>query len=351
MTSIITAETFQVESYCDMATFSLIFYEYFITFDRELGLVWRRKFTAATVLFLLNRYMALLKYPIYIVDMFQVSDETLIPSSCRVSNVLSMVLEVLPYFVWLAFSVLRVYAICGHNWRFGLLVAIPGSFPLASNMYLYTQSHDANYPEPIGCLWLSVIPTDVYHAVILTDVLVLCLTWWRTYDVRKAAAHANIKMSLSALMLRDGMVLLVLNTFHIAFSLTGRFTWTITFEEPLTTILVSRFLLNLREADGKTGPNSMEDMSRPSFVQTNLDQAAFGGNSLHFASSFIAPLGAPLEYHGLVPQDSVGRSPVGYDDHTVHPEFEEGPSGLPARSSSRGSTPFPSHGAIQEVDV
>ncbi|KAI0375732.1 hypothetical protein BV20DRAFT_1048009 [Pilatotrama ljubarskyi] len=364
--------SFHVEQCCDLAAFALIFYEYIITFDREVSLVWGRKFTAATVLFLLNRYLALLKYPIYIVNTYQISDEG------YASNVISKILEVLPYFVWLSFSVLRVYAICGHSWRFGLLVALPGLFPLASNI-----TYDANYPEPIGCLWVSNMPHNVYNArmlpvpppfrdsyqadrrivlistrtsVILTDVLVLSITWWRTYGIRKAAVEANIRMSLSTLILRDGtiyfLVLMILNTFHIAFSLTGRFTWTITLEEPLTTILVSRFLLNLREADGTNGPDSMGDMSNPSFIQPNPDQAAYGGSSVSFASGFIAPLGAPLGHRGLDHNDSFGNGLVAPDSDADRLEFEEGSSRLPMVSAtSRPLAILASHSAIREVPV
>lgn len=35
-------------------------YEILITFDREVALVWRRKFTGASVLFFLNRYLPIL---------------------------------------------------------------------------------------------------------------------------------------------------------------------------------------------------------------------------------------------------------------------------------------------------
>ncbi|KAL1944237.1 hypothetical protein VTO73DRAFT_3422 [Trametes versicolor] len=67
------AEIF-VETCCDFAAFTLIFYEYLITIDREIDLVWGRRFTGATALFLLNRYLALLKYPVYIVGLQALSD-------------------------------------------------------------------------------------------------------------------------------------------------------------------------------------------------------------------------------------------------------------------------------------
>ena len=39
---------------------------------------------------------------------------------------------------------------------------------------------------------------------IATDLLVVAITWIRTYKLSKLAASANIKTSLSSLLLRDG---------------------------------------------------------------------------------------------------------------------------------------------------
>ncbi|KAI9063139.1 hypothetical protein FKP32DRAFT_1572420 [Trametes sanguinea] len=300
-----------VEEYCDIAAFALIFYEYIITIDREIALIWNRKLTGATILFILNRYLALLKYPIYIVGLQSVSDEVWALAVWAV-NILAMLLELLPYFVWLSFSTLRVYAISRQNWRLALLVAVPGCMPLASNIYLYTQGSTANYPLPIGCVWLDTIPVNIDNrcashrrhwlliatrtSAILTDVLVLITTWWQTYSLRRLAVQANMQVSLATLLVRDGtiyfLVLLAMNTFHIAFSLTGRFTYTITFEEPLTTILISRFLLNLREASMSTGQSSL-DMSEPSFVRRHPQEEE---GALNVVASFIAPLGALLDH-------------------------------------------------------
>ena len=53
----------------------LVYYDYMITLDREVYLVWGQPFTAASALFMLNRYVALLKYPIYIAGMSQLTDQ------------------------------------------------------------------------------------------------------------------------------------------------------------------------------------------------------------------------------------------------------------------------------------
>ena len=53
----------------------LVYYDYMITLDREVSLIWGQRFTAASTLFILNRYVALLKYPVYIAALSQLSDQ------------------------------------------------------------------------------------------------------------------------------------------------------------------------------------------------------------------------------------------------------------------------------------
>lgn len=50
---------------------ALAIYEYLISFSRELDTIWRRKFSGATVLFLLNRYLL---FPFLVVDWSGVED-------------------------------------------------------------------------------------------------------------------------------------------------------------------------------------------------------------------------------------------------------------------------------------
>lgn len=48
---------------------ALLFYDYFLTLDREIRCVWRSKFSGVTVLFLLNRYVTLLYRVLMIVQL------------------------------------------------------------------------------------------------------------------------------------------------------------------------------------------------------------------------------------------------------------------------------------------
>ena len=50
-------------------------YEYLITLDREVGMIWKRGFSGATTLFLSNRYLMLLDIVFGLVEFGQFSDK------------------------------------------------------------------------------------------------------------------------------------------------------------------------------------------------------------------------------------------------------------------------------------
>ncbi|KAI0788068.1 hypothetical protein C8Q74DRAFT_653320 [Fomes fomentarius] len=49
-------------NYVQYATITLLLYEYAITLPAEVNLFWRRRWTGASILFLLNRYVSILFY-------------------------------------------------------------------------------------------------------------------------------------------------------------------------------------------------------------------------------------------------------------------------------------------------
>ncbi|KAI0335556.1 hypothetical protein GY45DRAFT_809576 [Cubamyces sp. BRFM 1775] len=314
-----------VEGCCDMAAFALIFYEYCITLDREVALIWGRKFTGATVLFILNRYLALFKYPIYIVDLVPISDKLhhhQYPGQ-SVGNTALRCVDLVLYVAHLC-HMPTVLENCAARGAARFCTSGDQHLPVLANVRrefcatdrLRVAQHGA--PPHLYQVASNSLLIFTRSSVITADVLVLLITWWKTYDIRKLAAQTDVKVSLTSLILRDGtiyfLVLLYMNTIHIVLSLTGRFTFTITFEEPLTTILVSRFLLNLREVNEMRGSTDSADydMSRPSFVRPLSEIAPEERHSL--VASFIAPLGAPLAHSSFLADEPHGGPSGGYDD-------------------------------------
>ncbi|KAI0659123.1 hypothetical protein C8Q70DRAFT_933866 [Cubamyces menziesii] len=305
-------------------------WEYLITLDREVRLVWRCKINSASVIFLLNRYIMLVQFAVQLPLSFLISDE-----SCIVLNRVLAVFSVAPYFVWAAFSSLRAYAMSNRTWPIAILVYLLSIATACYNIYNFIHLVPLNLPPPIYCIptfpgltvtFLDHWTTATRVCLIVADALVIGVTWWRTYRFRQSAARANVKTSLLQLLLRDERP-------------TQQANFITTFEEPLTAILISRFLMNLREIDftrsnsrvrggatmsgiGAGGPlddgvhSAMDFADRSHFTYTQTRtrasasqaypedaEAELGPRARSAAvdamDSFVSPLGAQLD-HGLL---------------------------------------------------
>ncbi|KAI8982952.1 hypothetical protein BD414DRAFT_579214 [Trametes punicea] len=249
--------TIMMESLGLASMFALMIYEFLITLDREVALFWNAKFTRTTIVFLLNRYMSLLKYPVAMLADWPTSQ-----SGCEVITRLTDVLEIIPYFVWAIFSATRVHALTGGQWILCLTVFVLSSMPIWTNMYLIVQTVPENMSAPLGCSTIISLPVAVYTAALLltricamlSDTIVIVITWNTTFHGWKAASAARLNISLSEIILRDSsiyfVILLAINVVHLICSFTSTLTiFPALVAEPLTAITITRTMLNLRDAD------------------------------------------------------------------------------------------------------
>ncbi|GBE89885.1 hypothetical protein SCP_1702110 [Sparassis crispa] len=107
---------------------------------------------------------------------------------------------------------------------------------------------------------------------IVADTAVLVLTWVKTLQYRRAATRANARTAITTVLLKDGTVyfasLLFLNVFalgigQLADLMAVMTTWT----AALTSVLTSRFMLDLREA-ATAVDTSASDISQPIPLRT-----------------------------------------------------------------------------------
>ena len=54
-----------------------------------------------------------------------------------------------------------------------------------------------------------IVSLTTHASAIATDLLVVVLTWIKTFSLRRAAVNLNLKASLSTVLLRDGSVYFV----------------------------------------------------------------------------------------------------------------------------------------------
>ncbi|KAI1783671.1 hypothetical protein LXA43DRAFT_1045563 [Ganoderma leucocontextum] len=292
-----------ISDYVGYATLALIVYEYLITVGAEVELFWRRKITGASVLFLTNRYLvlfynlsllrALWPFTLSVRSFIFFSNavnadsggrgtypvqrcfppvEALIISCAQWANGTRAV-EILCYVPWGAFSALRVFALTDRNWLIALIVFLLSMAPVGIN---FADFHWSTITiDPVwGCGQdvaespaLSTSFTIISRTSLITsDLIVIVVTWFATYKTTRLARATGHKarMTLSVLLLRDGMiyfiVLLAMNVMHLAFSTSsvlinvgnGNVSDIIQVIEPVNAILVWRFMLDLQETRWRT---------------------------------------------------------------------------------------------------
>ncbi|OBZ73164.1 hypothetical protein A0H81_07301 [Grifola frondosa] len=140
------------------------------------------------------------------------------------------------------FSTLRAYVLTGRSWEVPLGIFVLSIVPIGTIVFEYTQQIAVNLPPPIGCGVVELFSETLAFKVIFA-----------------------------------------LNVVHVAAYLAVNVGPTLVFEAPLLSILMTRFLLNLRGLD-LSGNDSIND-GWPSFVQTSPFTTISFASSLRFRSS------------------------------------------------------------------
>ncbi|KAI0323966.1 hypothetical protein GY45DRAFT_1263739, partial [Cubamyces sp. BRFM 1775] len=281
----------------------LIFYEYAITFSKEVRLIWRRRITAASVLFFLNRYVMIADNIVTLISYPAMSDR--VSTECSALAWIDVVLNLLPYFIWNVFSTMRVYAISGRDWRIAVLVCILMLGPIVSNIYNIPFEFPINMPPPYNCSFDNSVSLATHNIVPLmtADAIIIIVTWWKTYGFKKSADDARVATSLVDLLLRDGTIyfgtMIILNSLHIMMNYVAKVSFLGDVADVLTSILISRFIMNLRDIDlAETGQISRSEPDGPGSWHATPDLSSGGGQGgpIMFASNFLDSLGGVLEH-------------------------------------------------------
>ncbi|PCH34968.1 hypothetical protein WOLCODRAFT_155612 [Wolfiporia cocos MD-104 SS10] len=271
-------------NFCSVAATTLLVYDYSLTFSREIRCIWGRKFSGATVLYLLNRYLTLIYRILMIIEM--------IPSA-TMPGAQEIIIAL--------FTSLRLYAIWFKDLKILFAVMLLGLVPAAVNIYYYTTVTFIPSPPPfMGCadiVNLSPSAGNIHRLAIFncvfaiaSDGIVLVLTWIKTAEIARAFTRAEKPTGhLVTLILRDGtlyfVTMLILNVINLVVIEFQDFGSLPALTEVLTSILISRFLLNLRGVYLAQGESRSYDES--SLQSTRM-------SSLQFADDIVGNLGAPL---------------------------------------------------------
>ncbi|KAJ3018170.1 hypothetical protein NUW54_g405 [Trametes sanguinea] len=308
------------ENRIGLASLALLAYEYLITFTDEVRLIWLRKKTGATFLFLIIRYHAMITLLILqSITFVPVSSEvyahsymkgraalTVHPISCSLYAKVQVPLQFSEFVPWAAFSSLRVLALSRMNYPLALSVFVLACGPFAVNVWQVAVAGISGFNIPVaGCFGASgetPAQAKIGKRVIIArtcamaaDSLVIAVSWWYGATTSSFRGLRHQTMPLAQIVLVNGTIyfiaLLILNALHLTFTLVSivgvanAVSEVIVLTDPLTAILICRFLLALHAADCKDAGSPLED--------SVLGETSDRGGTLRFTSA-IASMGADL---------------------------------------------------------
>ncbi|KAH9919766.1 uncharacterized protein BXZ73DRAFT_104874 [Epithele typhae] len=287
-----------VDNRCAVAVQTFFIYECILELPREVELFWKRPWTGATVLFIANKYLFLLH---------QVLSAIALRTTFSADSVLLS-----------EFSALRAFAL-SQSRLIALGIFILSLTPLGFNAPNLAFGFVGTTDPLLGCAYSqptlpSNLPFKCKHFVvtsvvlkaradvgygvglitvrtslIFADAFLVGLTWYR---LRRSIGHSRGRFSLSTVFLRDGsiyfIILCILNVLHMTLSLTATFSDRAgdvglsavpLFTEPITAVLISRFLLNLQEA------NLRATLDRSGFLTSTSAGSDSEGTSTAYASA------------------------------------------------------------------
>ncbi|RDX48637.1 hypothetical protein OH76DRAFT_1404561 [Lentinus brumalis] len=299
--------------YCQLAASVLFIYDACVTFDREVTCFWITRWTGASLLFFAYKWISMAVYVMVLVQLATFpSDE-----SCSMFQIALEAISIAQYVPGAIFSALRAYVL-SRSKPLGFLVLALSLAPVGANLVIYGyQLTGENFP-PFGCLEsentteaIDIKVIAISRApLILADILLIYITWTKLDS--RSALRTDIRwtgrLSLSHILFRDGtiyfVVLSILNILHLVLSLTALQTgdnggsYVAVFTAPLTAILISRFLIDLQEAN-------------QAVVRVDMDDPLRSSRDPYATPSFISSLGAfinpdvsassddELELHGV----------------------------------------------------
>ncbi|KZT70563.1 hypothetical protein DAEQUDRAFT_173328 [Daedalea quercina L-15889] len=248
--------------YCTVAAIVVLVYDYFLTFDHEVGLFWLRpKLSSANIIFAFSR-VATLGYVI-MASLDNPRSWTL--TSCKGVLLASDLLVLLSYVIWAVLSASRVYALTHRRWSLAALTLVLGIVPAVMNAA--TISRSAYMIKSLGHLTfcrdsnsMNLAGSERYLLLVapacamISDMIVLLITLYcvRPCPRRDRWTRCASTRGLSHIVLRDGalyfVILTTLNAIQFILYLHTPTGFIDSFIAPVILVFVPRFLLNLQES-------------------------------------------------------------------------------------------------------
>ncbi|KAK7683085.1 hypothetical protein QCA50_013758 [Cerrena zonata] len=295
-----------------LASCVMLFYDMAITFGDEVEKIWKQRITGATVLWFLNRYLSPLGYIIIIVSFHDRWPD----SVCDRYILYPEILKIFTAFVIGVIFILRLYSIYSRSVpvlvTFSLLLAAE----LGTKIWAFTDGTRLILPPQLdGCILVGRSPSGermvyTWAAELVFDTLVFFATLYRTIHLYRNS-QGGTAQSLIRVIMRDGILYfaVIFGTNVVTVTMFVAATPDLkvvnaSFSTLITSLMVSRLMLNLRRQAARTHEAVPYKFSEGSDVPSlNItphyaSKYTVAGAEPTFASTIIGNLGAPISHWG-----------------------------------------------------
>lgn len=221
-------------SYVSLVSTPLYLYDFLLTFSDEVRYIWRRRLTGATVLYLVNRYAALLACTVnafglakchFVHDLHWWGKTSV--DICRIEIRLVGACTALSYCAFAAFAALRIYALYGlQKWIFWIILVMGLVTPAIQILDMATYDIRRVYLAPgfSGCLRESkldfLVPVTLMTPwrdpllwqgiyMVLFEAILVMLTWYKT--ITNLGSRIGLaRTPIMTLLRKDGTLYFIL---------------------------------------------------------------------------------------------------------------------------------------------
>ncbi|CAL1709298.1 unnamed protein product [Somion occarium] len=305
------AEHLMAAKMFSLASCVMLFYDMTITFGDEVEKIWKQRFTGATVLWFLNRYLSPLGYIVIIVSFHDPWRESI----CNHYVLYPEILKIFTAFVVGVIFILRLYSIYSRSFPILVTFSLLLVAEIAVKIWAFTDGTQLVLPpELIGCILVGKSASGkrfvyTWVAELVFDTLVFIATLYRTINLYRTsdfgAAHSLVRV-----IMRDGIMyfaaIFVSNVVTVTLFLTATADLKAVTASFSTLLMVSRLMLNLRREAMRRKPvmpyqfsaNSglpsihMGADSQPSATYSSMYTISDAERT--FEASIVGNLGAPI---------------------------------------------------------
>ncbi|KAI0649540.1 hypothetical protein C8Q79DRAFT_519327 [Trametes meyenii] len=308
-------------NYTLMASACLLYYEYFLTFSREVHLVRDRPFSLRTAFYLSIRYGAILVITLSVIRNLRptpTSGPVMTVKSCEVLLSFTIILNMMNYIVISAFVAIRISALLSRSWRLAVLLFMMGLINPVCTTQLLTLAFETTvtpWPLPpcqnhiddkniIMPLTLRIFPLVTSATSIVYELVCLLATLSKTLSLWQEQRRIGMPTRFTAMLLCDGslyfgvmFILAILNIVAASLPqdlLPADIQVNAVIPRALTPILTTRFIAHLQTLRYQSSDIELIGNTEGAESPTTLQ---FFNREASCSHSALPSLAMPLELH------------------------------------------------------